>query len=95
MVVADVGWRTCGLSAEVAAAVTEDEKCFKALKAPIKRVAWAEVPAPTSYVLENLFYPTAETIVGAVYEILKGESIELETKYEEQKFNEKRFSGSF
>jgi acetoin:2,6-dichlorophenolindophenol oxidoreductase subunit beta len=95
LVVVDDAWRTCGLSAEVAAAVVEDRECYQYLKSPIKRVTWADVPAPTSYVLENLFYPTAETVVKAVIETLKGEMIDLEETYEEQSFHKKRFAGSF
>lgn len=95
LVVVDSAWKTCGLSAEVAAIVAEDPKSFAALKSPIKRVTWADVPAPTSYVLENLFYPTSETIVSASIAVVKGEITNIESKFEEQKFTKKQFTGSF
>lgn len=95
LVVVDTGWRVCGLSAEVGALVVEDPDCFRALNSPIKRVTLADVPTPTTYVLENLFYPSPETIVSAVLEVLKGEIANIETAFEEQTFNDKKFSGSF
>ena len=95
LVIVDAGWRTCGLSAEVAAVVVEDTKSFRALKSPIKRITWADTPTPTTYVLESLFYPTPETIVSACLEVIKGDIINIEAKYEEQKFTKKQFTGSF
>ena len=62
-VVADNDWVDCGFSAEVAARVSE--KCFKELKAPVKRVGFAFTPCPTVRVLENEFYPNAISIIRA------------------------------
>jgi len=95
LIIVDSGWKTCGVSAEVAAVIAEDPKSFRALKSPIKRIAWAETPAPTTYALESIFYPTSETIVSATLEVIKGETINMESKYEEQKFTKKQFTGSF
>lgn len=95
LMVVDTGWRVCGLSAEVGALIAEDPPCFKALKSPIRRVTLADVPTPTTYVLENLFYPSPETIVSAALEVLKGEIAGIEATFEEQTFHNKKFSGSF
>ncbi|MBU0649661.1 hypothetical protein KJ605_02565, partial [Patescibacteria group bacterium] len=95
LVVVDNGWRAASLGSEVAAAVVEDAVTFSKLKGPIKRIAWADTPAPTCCVLEQLFYPTAETIVAACIKVLKGKDVKLEAKFEEQKFHKKRFAGSF
>lgn len=60
--------RMCGVGAEIAAIVAE--KAFDALKAPVQRVTSPDVPAPSSYPLEMLFTPQAETIVGAVENLI-------------------------
>lgn len=64
LVVADVGWQSFGVSAEIAALVSE--KAFRALQSPIVRVALPDCPAPASRVLEDAYYPTATDIVRAV-----------------------------
>ncbi len=69
LVIADGGWKTCGLAAEIAAMVCE--AIFEYLKAPIKRVTLPDCPAPASSSLEKVYYPTAETICHAVRQVLK------------------------
>ena len=64
LVVADVGWQSFGISAEIAAFVSE--RSFDALKAPIIRVALPDCPAPASRELEDEYYPTANDILKAV-----------------------------
>jgi pyruvate/2-oxoglutarate/acetoin dehydrogenase E1 component len=68
LVIADGGWRTCGLAAEIAALVSETG--LEYLKAPIKRVTLPDIPAPASSTLEKAYYPTAETICQAIREVL-------------------------
>ncbi|MHB8124409.1 MAG: alpha-ketoacid dehydrogenase subunit beta [Desulfitobacteriaceae bacterium] len=67
LVIADTGWKTGGVSAEIAAVVVE--KGFDSLKKPVKRVACKDVPTPASYVLEEEFYPDADDLVSAVLEL--------------------------
>ncbi len=67
LVVADGGWQTCGLAAEVIALVAEN--AFDALKAPVRRVTLPDCPAPASAVLEAAYYPGADDIIAAVKEI--------------------------
>ena len=63
LIVADTSWELCGLSSEVAALAAE--KAFHDLKAPVRRIALANCPAPVSQPLEKAFYPTATTIAKA------------------------------
>lgn len=64
LVVADTGWETGGVSAEISAVVSKE--LFGELKAPIERIALPDTPAPASRTLENIYYPTAQNIVEAV-----------------------------
>ncbi|MDD3024445.1 MAG: alpha-ketoacid dehydrogenase subunit beta [Syntrophomonadaceae bacterium] len=68
LVIADTGWKTGGVSAEIAAIVSE--KGFDFLKKPIKRVACKDVPTPASYILEEEFYPNIDNLVTAVMELI-------------------------
>jgi pyruvate/2-oxoglutarate/acetoin dehydrogenase E1 component len=70
LVVADGGWKTCGMAAEVSARVSET--VFEYLKAPIARVTLPDSPAPASRVLEKEYYPDSKTIVDAVKIVLGG-----------------------
>lgn len=63
LIVADTSWELCGFSSEIAALAAE--KAFDALKAPVRRIAMANCPAPVSLPLERAFYPTATTIARA------------------------------
>ena len=68
LVIADTGWRTCGLAGEVSARVAE--KAFSLLKAPIRRVCLPDAPTPTGPTLEAKYYPNAEDIADAVRAVL-------------------------
>jgi pyruvate dehydrogenase E1 component beta subunit len=69
LIVADGGWKTCGIAAEVSARVSEN--IFKCLKSPIRRVTLPDSPAPASRTLEKVYYPCSKTIVEAVKLALK------------------------
>ena len=64
IVIADMGWKSFGISAEIAALVAEH--AFDSLKSPILRVALPDCPAPASRNLEEAYYPTAEHIVQTI-----------------------------
>lgn len=64
LLVIDGGWRTCGLSAEIIASVTERIP-VSTLRSPPLRITLPEAPAPTSRVLEQIYYPSSESIVAA------------------------------
>jgi pyruvate dehydrogenase E1 component beta subunit len=63
LVVADTGGKLFGISAEIVALVVET--AFDALKAPPRRVALPDHPAPTSPALADSYYPTAGDIAAA------------------------------
>jgi pyruvate dehydrogenase E1 component beta subunit len=67
-VVVDEGWRTGGLSAEVAARVAED--AFWELDAPVERVATVEVPIPYAQHLEQAALPQVPAVVAAAHRTL-------------------------
>lgn len=67
VLIADGGWRTCGVSAEVAALVAESGA---PLKAPVCRLTLPDCPAPASQSLEKAYYLHAEHIVSAASALL-------------------------
>ena len=67
LVIADPGWHTYGVSAEIAAVV--GEKTFNKLKSPIIRVALPDCPAPAATVLEKVYYIESEAIIQAVRKV--------------------------
>ena len=64
LVVVDVAHKTCSAASEIAAIVVMEG--FWSLKAPIQRLATANVHIPFSTALEPLCYPTVESIAQAV-----------------------------
>ena len=68
--VVDEGWRSVGMSAEVAASITE--RCFYTLDAPVGRLATAEVPIPYPRHLEQAAVPGVDDIVAAARSVLDG-----------------------
>tara|TARA_Y100000746_G_scaffold173766_1_gene151158 strand:- start:820 stop:1806 length:987 start_codon:yes stop_codon:yes gene_type:complete len=61
VVVIDGSWKNCGFSSEVITSVVENIESKNILSKPI-RINIAESPAPTSKVLEELYYPKANMI---------------------------------
>ncbi len=68
--VVDEGWRTVGLSAEIAATIAED--CFFTLDAPVGRLAAVEVPIPYPKHLEEAAIPQVADIVAAAQMVVAG-----------------------
>ena len=64
LVIAEPAHKMCGAAAEISAVVVEE--AFHALRAPIKRVATANMQIPFSPALEAKLYPTKEKIVAAI-----------------------------
>lgn len=71
LVIADGGWQTCGMGAEITARVAETD-ILKKLKAPIVRVSLPDAPAPASSVLEHAYYRKAEDLVIAIRKVMGG-----------------------
>ena len=67
LVIADVGWKTYGMAAVIAAMITEER--FEALKAPVCRITLPDAPAPASGPLGKAYYPTHTDIIKAVKNI--------------------------
>ena len=69
LLVADSGWKTGGVTAEVSAVAAE--KGFDFLKAPVKRVACPDCPTPSGYTLENAFYIGKDDVIRAARDLVK------------------------
>ena len=69
LVIADTGWQSFGVSAEIAARV--GETLFGRLATPIRRVALPDVPTPASSALEAVYYPEARRLASVVREALE------------------------
>lgn len=69
LVAVDGSWANCGLSAEILASVGErlDPSCWKAKPA---RITLPAAPAPTSKVLEEIYYPKSAEIRDLVTRML-------------------------
>jgi pyruvate dehydrogenase E1 component beta subunit len=71
-VVVDEGWRSVGLSGEVAARIME--QAFFELDAPVGRVCTAELPLPYPHHLEQAAMPSVSRIVAAAHAAMEGRS---------------------
>ena len=64
LLVLDTAWTTCGISAEIIAAVAEHANSI--LKTEPARIGLPDEPAPTSHLLTREYYPTAEDVIRKV-----------------------------
>jgi pyruvate dehydrogenase E1 component beta subunit len=76
LVVADPGWLTGGVASEVAALAAGEG--FASLKAPVRRVALPDCPAPASRELEAAYYPRWDAIAAAVRDVADAGDFERE-----------------
>lgn len=90
-IVADYDWVFCGFGAELAALISH--RCFGVLESPVERLGFAHTPCPTTRPLENLFYPSAVSIIRTVERMLGLQ----ETDLSEESFYsyEDKFKGPF
>jgi acetoin:2,6-dichlorophenolindophenol oxidoreductase subunit beta len=68
LIVADGGWQTAGVAAEVIAAVACE--IFDALRAPAVRVCLPDAPAPVSRAVERAYYVGADELVAAAVKMI-------------------------
>lgn len=68
LLIVDGGWQSFGASAEVAAIVAE--KALSCLKAPIRRLALPDVPAPASGHLEDQYYIREQKIKSEIQKVI-------------------------
>ena len=73
-IVVDEGWRSVGLSGEVAARIME--QAFFELDAPVGRVCTAELPLPYPHHLEQAAMPSVPRIVAAAHAAMEGRTTE-------------------
>lgn len=64
LVVADVGWKSFGMAAEISALVFEE--AFHFIKSPFVRVTLPDSPAPASAPLETAYYPGQKEIQESI-----------------------------
>lgn len=69
LIVADGGWRSFGISAEVLAVACE--KAFSSLKTPPVRICLPDCPAPSSRVLEEIYYPSINDLATKIVEMIQ------------------------
>lgn len=69
LLIADTGWKTGGVTAEIAASVYE--KAFHLLDSPIERVALPDLPTPAAYTLEDAYYKSEHDIIKVVKNMLR------------------------
>lgn len=69
LMVVDGGWRTAGFAAEVVSSVVESEALE--LRCAPRRLTLPCAPAPTSRVLEEIYYPRAADVKAAVMNMVK------------------------
>ena len=70
LVVADAGWQTAGVAAEIVAAVACE--IFDALKAPPVRVCLPDIPAPVSRQIEDAYYIDASDLSSVIEKTVAG-----------------------
>ena len=70
-IVIDEGHKNCGITAEIAARISEH--AFYYLDAPVQRLGAMDVPVPFSPALEDLTVPTPELIADCARKAVKGE----------------------
>lgn len=90
-IVADYDWTNFGVSAEIAARISES--CFGKLKSPVTRIGFPFTHCPSTRPLENHFYPNAVNILRAVEEKLGLH--EADVSGEDLYSHERRFKGPF
>lgn len=92
LVIADIGWKTCGFVSEIAALVSE--KAFSYLRAPIVGISLPDLPTPTSCALEKIYYPGANEIVKSAMKLFFGSEKAVEKSFE-LNYSKKEFTGPF
>jgi pyruvate dehydrogenase E1 component beta subunit len=70
-IVVDEGHQNFGVTAEIAARISE--KAFYYLDAPVGRMGAMDVPVPFSPVLEDLTVPTPQAVAAKAAALVRGE----------------------
>jgi pyruvate/2-oxoglutarate/acetoin dehydrogenase E1 component len=83
LIVADTGWRSFGISAEIVATVCEE--LHGELKEAPLRIALPDYPTPTSHALAKYYYPGVHTIVNGAAKLLGKKPLMPEVPEEDSK----------
>jgi pyruvate dehydrogenase E1 component beta subunit len=75
LIVTDTGFKTLGVSAEIAACVVEEG--FSFLREPIVRIALPDAPTPCASNLEEAYYPKVSDIIEAAEKLVAGKTSQL------------------
>lgn len=67
LIIADGGWKTCGIGAEISARISETELLAK-LKTPILRISLPDIHAPASHSLELDYYKNEVDLISAIHQ---------------------------
>jgi len=67
LLVVDTGWAMGGVCAEIGFLAAE--KCFDALKGPVRRIGLPDVPTPAGFTLEQFYYPDVKRISNTIREM--------------------------
>jgi pyruvate/2-oxoglutarate/acetoin dehydrogenase E1 component len=70
LLVVDTGWLSCGASSEILAEVFERIGQHRPFVA--RRLGYLPTPCPTTRILENLYYPSPQSIADATYRLVRG-----------------------
>jgi pyruvate dehydrogenase E1 component beta subunit len=70
----DTSWISFGVGAEIGAILLETPNLE--LKCPLVRIGQLGVPAPTSKPMEDLHYPTLNSVIDTIQKMVRGEYIE-------------------
>jgi pyruvate/2-oxoglutarate/acetoin dehydrogenase E1 component len=71
LLVVDTGWLSCGAASEILSGVFETIGGRRAFAG--KRMGYLPTPCPTTRILENLYYPSPQSIAQATYGLVRGE----------------------
>jgi acetoin:2,6-dichlorophenolindophenol oxidoreductase subunit beta len=66
----DGGWKNCGLAGEVIASVFEKVD-LKKIRAKPLRITLPDAPAPTSCKLEEIYYPSVDSVVNKIKSLFR------------------------
>jgi pyruvate dehydrogenase E1 component beta subunit len=69
LVVADVGWKSFGVAAEISAVIFEN--AFDSIKSPLARVTLPDTPAPASSSLESSYFPEKKDICDSIRKLFQ------------------------
>ncbi|MBT3334074.1 MAG: alpha-ketoacid dehydrogenase subunit beta [Rhodospirillaceae bacterium] len=94
LLIVDNAWKSCGMSAEILAAVSERSTSEDGIV--MARMGFAPTPCPTTPSLEDRFYPNPRTIAAKAFAMVRPDARELQVDREKaQLAYQSEFKGPF